>query len=455
MRRERVAEAWHSLLVRGRHYVARVGIGSRWRLVAELAIKDYRHEWVLSACGVLALAGVLVPLLVLFGLKYGVVSNLLDPLIENPRYREIAPLGSGNFDSEWLAAMRARPDVAFVVPRTRSLAATIRLRAPDSSVGRILDVELIPSDEGDPALAPGAGAPTGYQDVVLSARTAERLGAKRGERLEGILVRTRGGREEPVRLGFVATDVARSEAFSRDGLFVSVELLAAVEDFLDGRAVPALDREGADPADAAARSFAGFRLYARTIADVAPIGRVLRDAGVDVRTNAADIALVERLDRSLSAVYWIIATIAIAGFCLSFGTSVWANVDRKQREFSVLRLTGFRTEEIVWFPIVQAVLMAAAAWLLACVVFAIIQGGAERHARSEHRRRRAGLSSRVHAPRRGVVRDRRGSGGRRGHRRLSGSAAGAVARTARPLSACPSARCFARCRAGPIGSYQY
>ena len=372
---ERAAGAWRWLLALARRCAARAGIGSNWRLVAELAIKDYRHEWVLSACGVLALAGVLIPLLVLFGLKYGVVSNLLDPLVENPRYREIAPLGSGNFDSDWFKAMRARPDVAFVVPKTRSLAASIKLRAPDSTVGRILDVELIPSAAGDPVLARGAEPPTGYKRVVVSARTAERLGAQPGERLEGILVRTRGGREEPVRLDLVATDVASSEAFSRDGLFVSLELLSAVEDFLDGRAVPALDWEGAEPATAASRSFAGFRLYARTIADVAPIGRALRAAGVDVRTNAADIALVERLDRNLSAVYWIIATIAIVGFCLSFGTSVWANVDRKQREFSMLRLTGFRTEDIVWFPIVQAALMGAAAWLVACLVFAIIQIG--------------------------------------------------------------------------------
>jgi putative ABC transport system permease protein len=66
----------------------------------------------------------------------------------------------------------------------------------------------------------------------------------------------------------------------------------------------------------------------------------------------------------------MIALIAIAGFCLSFATNVWANVDRKQREFSVLRLTGFRTEDIVWFPVVQAALMAAGAWVLTC--FAVL-----------------------------------------------------------------------------------
>ncbi len=326
----------------------------------------------MSACGILALAGVLVPLLVLFGLKYGVVSNLLDPLIENPRYREIAPLRSGNFDADFIDAMRARADVAFVVPKTRSLAASIKIRAPDNAVGRILDVELIPSAPGDPLLPPDALPPEGYARVVVAAGTAERLGADIGDRLEGVIVRMRAGREEPVRLPLVVASIAPIQASGRDALFVSVDLLAAVEDYLDGRAVTELGWQGAETS-ATDRSFAGFRMYAKTLADVAGIERALGIQGIDVRTNAADIALVERLDRNLSTVYWLIAVIAIAGFCLSFATSVWANVDRKQREFSVLRLTGFETQDIIWFPVVQAALMAGGAWALTCAAYGVIQ----------------------------------------------------------------------------------
>src|SRR5690606_41284738 len=74
---------------------------TRARLVAGLAFDDYRHEWVLSGCSVLALAAVLIPLLVLFGLRYGIIANLLDPLVENPRYREISPVTSGHFTPQW------------------------------------------------------------------------------------------------------------------------------------------------------------------------------------------------------------------------------------------------------------------------------------------------------------------------------------------------------------------
>lgn len=348
-------------------------LGRRLRLAGGLALDDYRHEWVISACSVLAMAAVLIPLLVLFGLRYGIITNLLDPLIENPRYREITPVTSGRFAGEWFERMREREEVGFLVPKTRSLAASIRLRVPDSDVGRILDVELIPSGPGDPVLDDALPAPDGFEDVVLSASVAERLNASAGTRVEGILTRTRSGERETERLALDVRGVAPATAFGRDGVFVSVELLVAVEDFLDGRSVPALGWEGSEPRPAS-RDFAGFRMYARTLDDVAPLRAELLEQNVDVRTSAADISLVQTLDRNLGIVYWIIASMAIAGYCLSFATSVWANVDRKRREFSVLRLIGFRTRDIVGFPILQAAFTAVLAWILATLAYFAVQG---------------------------------------------------------------------------------
>ena len=349
------------------------GVRERLKLVGELAFSDYRHEWIISGCAVLALSAVLIPLLVLFGLKYGIITNLLDPLIENPQYREIAPIGSGNYDPAWFEELRNRDDVAFVVPRTRSLAASIRIRALDSDIGRIIDAELIPSADGDPSLDEGAGAPRGYDSVVLSTRAAESLGVDVGDRIEGIVARQRNSRQESERLPLTVTGIAPISAFARDGVFVSVDLIAAVEDFLDGRAVPVLRWEGSEPRPAD-RSFASFRLYASTIQDVDGLRRHFNDRAIEVRTSASDIELVEKLDRNLSIVYWVIALIAIVGYCLSFATTVWANVDRKQREFSVLRLTGFRTSEIVWFPLLQGVFTAAFGWFVAVVVYMTAQG---------------------------------------------------------------------------------
>lgn len=327
----------------------------------------------MSACFVLALSAVLLPLLVLFGLKFGMIGNLLAPLKDDPRYRQILPAGSGTYDPGWFEAMAQRSDVAFIVPRTRAIAATMRLRMPDAETGRIINVELIPSAAGDPVLDEPA-EPSGLEYVVLSLDTADKLGAVAGGRLQGILSRTWSGQQETVLLPLQVAGVAPAAAFARDGMFVSHELLVAVEDFRDGRAVPEFGWDGA-VIDDSERSFPGFRLYANEIEDVAGLRDGLMAQGIDVRTRIADIELVRSLDRNLSVVFWIIAIIAALGYALSFGSSVWANVDRKRKEFSVLRLTGFRTRGIVWFPILQAMLTGLIGWLVACLAFFFVQAG--------------------------------------------------------------------------------
>lgn len=348
-------------------------IDSRSRLVLHLAMRDLWHERLMASCFVLALAAVLVPLLVLFSLKFGIVSNLLAPLKEDPRYRQILPVGSGRFEPDWFEVMAKRGDVAFIVPSTRAIAATMKLRVPDSDVGRIIDVELIPSASNDPVLG-DLPEPAGFGQVLLSRDAADKLGAAAGTHVEGILARVRGDESETVLLPMQVAGVASAAAFGRDGLFVSNELLVAVEDFRDGRAVPVLGWEGS-PSLVGPRLYSGFRLYARRIEDVAGLRSGLMAQGIDVRTRIADIELVHKLDRNLSIVFWIIAVIAAAGYGLSFGTSVWANVDRKRRDFSVLRLTGFRTRSIVWFPIIQAMLTGFLGWVMAAIVFFMVQAG--------------------------------------------------------------------------------
>ena len=333
--------------------------------VFRLATRDYLHEWQMSVCFMLGLAAVLGPMMVLFGLKFGIVGAMMDQLIEDPGNREIRPIGSGRFDQAWLKSVRGRPDVAFLVPRTRSIAATIELSSKQSS--RIVPVELIASASGDPLLDQDKPLPEGLDQLVVSRSTAEKLAVKAGDRLDGSLARRYRGEQERVHLDLTVAAVAPQRAFTRDGAFVSVQMLEALEDFRDGRAVPELGWSGA--AANTERSYPGFRLYAQNIDDVAGLREAFADIGVDVHTQAAGIELVKRMDRSLTAIYWAIAVIGLVGFSLSLGASLWANVDRKRKQLSVLRLVGFRTSDIVWFPMVQALYTAVLGWALAVSIY--------------------------------------------------------------------------------------
>jgi putative ABC transport system permease protein len=330
-----------------------------------LATRDYLHEWQMSVCFMLGLAAVLGPMMVLFGLKFGIVGGMMEQLIEDPGNREIRPIGSGRYDRTWLDSVRARPDVTFLVPRTRSIAATIDLAGARSS--RILPVELIASASGDPLLAADQPLPEGLDRVVMSRSAADKLKVKAGDLLDGSLVRRYRGQQERVHLTLTIAAVAPERAFQRDGAFVSVELLEALEDFRDGREVDVLDWPGTR--SNAERSYAGFRLYARSIHDVADLREEFSRIGVEVHTQVAGIELVQRMDRNLTAIYWAIAVIGLVGFSMSLGANLWANVDRKRKQLSVLRLVGYRTRDIVWFPMVQALFTAITGWALAVIIY--------------------------------------------------------------------------------------
>jgi len=227
--------------------------------------------------------------------------------------------------------------------------------------------EVIPSDRGDPLLPVQGARPEGMDRIVLSRSAAEKLRVEAGGEVSGSLVRRYQGRKERVHMKLTVADVAPPHAFTRDGAFTSVMLVEALEDFRDGRAVPALGWKGS--AVKSERRYPGFRLYARSIYDVQPLETLLKGQGIEVRTQAADITTVQRMDRNLTTVYWAIAIIGLVGFSLSLGANLWANVDRKRKELSVLRLVGFRTGQIIWFPVIQAAFTALLGWALAVAIY--------------------------------------------------------------------------------------
>ena len=94
----------------------------RLSIICGMALRDYWHERALSLCAVLALATVLAPLLILFGVRNGVISNLQERLLQDPRNLEIVPVGSGKYGKAFFEELRKRPDVGYVVPQTRAIA---------------------------------------------------------------------------------------------------------------------------------------------------------------------------------------------------------------------------------------------------------------------------------------------------------------------------------------------
>ena len=321
-----------------------------------LAASDFLFEWRLTSCLVLALAAVLAPLLVLFGLKYGIIEAIRAPMVENPIYREIKPIGAGTFSREWFKQLEADSAITFVVPKTRTIAATVRLQNTDRNVRANLTAELIPTAAGDPVIGDVVANSPGAQTVVLSASAARKLKVEPGDDVSAIVTRRRDGRSEHVKLKLNVGDVAVETAFGRPGVFAKVNLLEAIEDYRDGTAVEAFGWTGTP--GKARHHFASYRMYATTLDDVGPLRQRLEAIGLNVNTRANDIETLKSLDRNLTLIFWIIAAIGAVGYLLSLGASLWSLVDRKRKELAVLRLLGLRTSALVWFPVAHAVFLA-------------------------------------------------------------------------------------------------
>ncbi|WP_296231083.1 FtsX-like permease family protein [uncultured Pseudomonas sp.] len=340
-------------------------------LIAGLAWQDYRREARLSACAVLALVAVIAPLLVLFGLKYGLVGSLTERLQRDPAVREIIPLGGTRLQAEFIEALSQREDVAFAIPRTRQIAATSELQVAPGEAR--VSVEMLPTAAGDPLLQ-DLPVPQALQQVVLSHTAAEKLGITPGSQLHARFGRQRGNDLQWQQTTLQVLAVLPLAAFERDALFAQAALLEAVEDYRDGLAVAALGWPGATSTQAS-RIYPGFRLYAHALEDVEPLRQYLAVQQVQVVTQAAQIAQVQTLSRNLDLLFWLITTLALGGALAATSAGTLAAIERKQRELAVLRLLGFGSGALLFFVILQALYSGLFASALSALLYRLAEGG--------------------------------------------------------------------------------
>lgn len=547
-------------------------------IVFKLSLKDLKHEWILTLCLIMAISAVLSPLLLLFGLKFGIIAWARDYLTQDPRYREIRPLTSKSFAPEWFEEMEQREDVAFIVPMTRQISATVKANVKGKTGSEQFNV--IPTRPGDPLLLENGAAVPEPGECVLTKFAAEALGAAVGDVIEASAGRIVGSRYEYGTLEMRVAGILSLRASELKSVYVQLDILEAIEQYKDGQAVPELgwsgstpkayplydgliiamraplskveeyslfnrtgftkietldnaelkaragftvssemtvyrlytqtkpageesirnvenrlrgenavifpwiapigaeltdgagnriseiflqglstagkrphavglspapDWKGADASDGMPlavmlpegidvpdeevfirvageenlltfpvsilpqrtdaeiafvperlagilrlfgtrnirydetigefvlfrKGYAGFRLYARSIFDVDPLRRFFDAQALPVHTEINEIRKVIELDRGMTLIFWLLALVGIAGSVASLVASLYASVERKKREMSVLRLIGLSGPKLFRFPIYQGMLIGTGGFLASLVLFSI------------------------------------------------------------------------------------
>ncbi|MER5027975.1 ABC transporter permease [Pantoea anthophila] len=331
---------------------------NRTLLLGRLALQDLWHDRIISFCIASSLVAVIAPLLLLFGLRFGIVSQLQNELANDPRNLEIKMLSSGSYGPEWIEQLRLRPDVGFAIGQTRSLNTLADLQVDSSHF--IENAEVIPTDEGDPLT--GSLRIQQENEVVLTQEAARKLAVRAGDIVTIRVSRQLNERQEWGRRRLVVAGILPATYFNRAAIFTQSSLLLTLEHFRDGYATPELGVSSGQPLNSNPPRYARARLYARSIDHVASLESDLRAQRIETSSRLADIENVKSINRVLGLIFNIIAATALVGCIASLIGSFIANVDRKRKHIAVLRLLGFTGPAVAGYVMAQGCLLSLIAY---------------------------------------------------------------------------------------------
>ncbi len=329
-------------------------------LLAKLALRDLWHDRKLSFCMAASLMAVIGPLLLLFGLKHGVISQMQDALARDPVNLEIRMTGNGNFSQEWLNILQQRSDVGFAAGQIRSLSAYADIVKDRQHY--LQDAEIIPTANGDP-LAPALPHPLTETEVLLSSKAAARLDASAGDVLRLRATRKRNDVRERAELAVTVAGVIDVAYSKRDAVYVSAAVQFALERFFDGEQVEQMGIHTGEPPSSNPIVFARARIYARDMDSVESLERWLNEQHIQTSSRLNEISNVKAINNVLELIFGVIAGTALAGCMASLIGAFVANIDRKRKDLAVLRLLGFRNISIALYVLLQA-------WVLTTLAYA-------------------------------------------------------------------------------------
>lgn len=335
-----------------------------------LAWKDWKHECLLSLCAVLALASMLAPILVLTGLKNGLLEGMRQKLMRDPAVLIITPKSdAGKFPPAFISELASLPGARFAIGKTRETSTDISLTNPEN--GMRASIAFEPSAPGEPVLENvGLKSPEDGKEpqIILSATAAKALGASAGSALvASIGRRAPGGKLESFRLTLHVAGILPPETADRKMAFAPLALMEDLENYRDYIAVPGRGLEGRDAA--AERQYASFRLYAAGLDDVESLAAWLEGKKIEVITRAREIATIRSLETAINNVILIISLAVGAGFTAFTISSAESAVRRKNRMLGLLRLLGFRRLSLLLFPLAQSFLTAVGGFLLSLLLY--------------------------------------------------------------------------------------
>ncbi|MGO4999937.1 ABC transporter permease [Oceanisphaera sp. W20_SRM_FM3] len=332
----------------------------RLRLLSRLALQDLWHDRKVSFCITASLVAVIAPLLLLFGLKHGVVDQLQQELLQDPANLQVRMLSSGHYTDDWLDTLRARPEVGFAIGQTRSLNTQADLIRDRSHF--IESAEVLPTAAQDPLLDTPLSALSGNQ-IMLSEPAARRLNTNAGDTIKLRVTRRLAGVNERGELELTVVAVLDAARFGRPAVFVALPLLIELERFRDGFRLPNFGPDTGSFLNDKAAVYARARIYAQGVDQVAALEQWLNSENIETSSRLREIDNVKAINRVLGLIFGVVALTALIGCIASLVGAFLANIDRKHKDLALLRLLGFTRSGIALYVILQAIFISLVAYV--------------------------------------------------------------------------------------------
>lgn len=342
------------------------------RLAVRFALADLRHDRFLSVVGILLLAALIAPPLVLHTIRVGLVETWARDLARDLRNREVVIIGENTITAPDLARIADWPETGFVVPEPSFFVSTQRARKSGAR-GAALDLDLRTTGPADPVMTAVTDAPLGASEITLSARAADRLEVTVGEQITLLLARTPrdgGPVRVPVELTVRAV-VPPSRWAGTDG-FVMPETLLGFRDWLtfvseDPLAPPPLDTA----------VWQSLRIYAPTVAGAVALRDRLDQDGFETRLMTDQVDRILKLETGLRQIFSIVMALSATAFVITAFLLQWLSFVRKKRDLALMSVIGMTRGDLAVFAVFQGAVMTALGCLLSLGLVATVRGPVE------------------------------------------------------------------------------
>ena len=342
----------------------------QWQESCQLAWQDWKHEYLLSLCAVLALASMLSPILVLMGLKNGLLEGMRQKLLRDPTVLIITPKSdAGQFSPEFIEGLMTLPGARYAVGRTRDTSTDVPML--NLKTGQRQSVAFEPASPGEPVLE-NLGYPVPKNgpepEITLSASAAKSLGVNKGDTLQAnVGRRSPEGKLESIKIPLLVNNVLPPETADRKMAFAPATFMEDLENYRDYLAVPSRGWPGREAPEK--RLYASFRLYASSLDAVASLADWLEQHKIETITRSREIAAIQSLENAINNVILIISFAVGAGFVAFTVSSSESAIKRKNKMLGLLRLFGFRRLALTFFPLAQSFFTALAGFLFSLALY--------------------------------------------------------------------------------------